>query len=188
MLFIRSIAGKSLKSQFQLDISGLELNEIQLGKSLNDIQEILENVSVYFLDSFFKEKAYKHEFSAHLEIVDSDKMRKLNREYRNKDKSTDVLSFPVFDDLRNNSELLNSFYAVELGDLFICWGVLEQQAVEFEINNWEELIQLYIHGFLHLTGFDHEISESEQKVMEFWEGDLLAHASSIVTNGNHYKK
>ncbi len=171
-----------MNSQFDLEISGLQLTTELLGKDPSVTKNLLVSASDFFLKDYFSSLDEEHRFTCHLKIVDSEEIQTLNREYRDKDKATDVLSFPVMDDLRNQPELLRSFKEIELGDVFICWDVLVAQATEFELQNWEELLHLYIHGFLHLTGFDHEISASEQKLMEDWENKILQHSSDLLSH------
>ncbi|MBC7714135.1 MAG: rRNA maturation RNase YbeY [Rhizobacter sp.] len=108
------------------------------------------------------------------------KIRKLNRDYRQKDYVTDVLSFPVYENLRPDKKPRgNCLPQMDLGDLFICKEKAFSQAKEFEITYEQEIVHLAVHGFLHLIGFDHEISAKEEKLME-------AHESEIV--GLVYKK
>ena len=61
----------------------------------------------------------------------------------------------------------------ELGDIFICREVALRQAKEFGISIEEEILHLFIHGFLHLCGYDHEISREEEKLMFGLEEKLL---------------
>ncbi len=80
----------------------------------------------------------------HVHIVSEEEIRRLNRMHRGKDKVTDVLSFPSGD--------LPIFG--ELGDVLICFDQAERQA-DGDINL--ELTDLFVHGTLHLLGYDHEI-------------------------------
>ena len=72
-------------------------------------------------------------------------IQKLNREYRKKDKPTDVLSFPTDDE----SQLI-------VGDVVISIPTLLRQAKEYDVTPREEFLRLLIHGTLHLLGHDHE--------------------------------
>ncbi len=102
------------------------------------------------------------------------KIRRLNREYRHKDYATDVLSFPIYENLRPDRKVLEkNLPQVELGDLIICKDVALKQAKEFKITYEQEVIHLAVHGFLHLLGFDHEISTKEEKIMEENESKLV---------------
>lgn len=118
------------------------------------------------------------------------KIRNLNREYRSKNKITDVLSFPQFENLRglkNRSQLLNMlshFQIAEieeifLGDIAICFPQAKRQALQNKIGVWDEFIHLFFHGALHLMGYDHEISIKEARVMESLEDYALTSFSCI---------
>lgn len=99
------------------------------------------------------------------------KIQTLNRDYRNKDKPTDVLSFPLFDDLRQFKDTWPG--PMELGDIVICWPKVLQQALEFKITPEQEFIHLFVHGYLHLLGYDHELSRNEELIMEKYEQKLV---------------
>jgi probable rRNA maturation factor len=115
-----------------------------------------------------------------LSICGKTKIRKLNHDYRHKDYVTDVLSFPVYENLRPDKKPRGKNLAqMDLGDLFICKEKAFSQAKEFEITYEQEITHLAVHGFLHLLGFDHEVSAKEEKLME-------AHENVIV--GQVYKK
>lgn len=108
------------------------------------------------------------------------KIRKLNREHRDKDYVTDVLSFPSFESLRkppNKDDFLSS--EIFLGDLAICHQKTIKQAKQFDISYWDEFIHLTMHGMIHLMGYDHEISAKEEKLMESWENKALTRFSDI---------
>lgn len=85
----------------------------------------------------------------HLHIVNESEIRRLNRMHRGKDKVTDVLSFPSGD--------LPIFG--ELGDVLICFAQAERQA-EGDIPL--ELCDLFVHGTLHVLGYDHEDSQDAE--------------------------
>ena len=102
------------------------------------------------------------------------KIKSLNASYRNKPKTTDVLSFPVYETLRDDSkDFVEPGPVMHLGDIFICREVALRQAKEFGISIEEEILHLFIHGFLHLCGYDHEISREEEKLMFGLEEKLL---------------
>ena len=101
------------------------------------------------------------------------KIRSLNKQYRQKDYVTDVLSFPVYDNLRPDKKPKGkNLSQMDLGDLIICKEKALSQAREFEITYEQEIVHLAVHGFLHLIGFDHEIS-SKEKIMEAYETELV---------------
>ena len=102
------------------------------------------------------------------------KIRTLNKQYRQKDYVTDVLSFPIYENLRPDKKPKGkNFSQMDLGDLIICKEKALSQAREFEITYEQEIVHLAVHGFLHLIGFDHEISSKEEKIMEAYETELV---------------
>ncbi len=102
------------------------------------------------------------------------KIRQLNHLYRQKNRTTDVLSFPVHEDLRagkSQEEILMP--ELLLGDIFICRQVAGRQADSFGISYFRELIHLIAHGVIHLVGYDHERSEEEDAQSRSLEDTLL---------------
>ena len=103
-------------------------------------------------------------------FVEAEEIRSLNREYRDNDKVTDVLSFPQFDDLNE----IPDFGEICLGDVVICKERAEEQAEEFGHTFEREIIYLFTHSILHLLGYDHmeddekkEMRQREEEVMEY---------------------
>lgn len=97
-----------------------------------------------------------------LNFCGKSKIKSLNQLYLRKNKVTDVLSFPLNDFYHESNDACAH---VNLGDIFICKEVAYQQSVEFNISYHQELIQLYVHGMLHLFGLDHELSKEEERKM-----------------------
>uniref|UniRef100_A0A7S0P0T7 Uncharacterized protein n=1 Tax=Calcidiscus leptoporus TaxID=127549 RepID=A0A7S0P0T7_9EUKA len=95
-----------------------------------------------------------------LTLCDNAFMRALNAQWRGKDSSTDVLSFPVEDE-------------VMVGDVVICLSVAERQAAERGHSLRDEVRVLLVHGLLHLMGYDHEVSLEAALEMEAAEQLLL---------------
>ncbi len=117
-------------------------------------------------------------FFVHISLCDDEKMRDLNRTHRNKDKSTDVLSFPLYDNIRSGEEMI--FQELEFGDIIISVPVMTKQAHEFKVSVEGEFFHLLTHGLLHLCGYDHEISEEEEKVMEAHEQHLIKEIYELI--------
>lgn len=88
-------------------------------------------------------------------IIDGHSMHELNLEHRGMDKTTDVLSFPVDD-----------FPHAPLGSIVINYELAAQKAKELGHSSEEEITLLFIHGMLHLLGFDHEIDHGEMREEE----------------------
>ena len=82
-----------------------------------------------------------------IECATKNEIRKLNKEYRNVDKETDVLSFPIF----TKEELINvKFDQIELGDIVICLDVVKEQSIEYGTGMKRELLYMITHGICHL--------------------------------------
>lgn len=93
-----------------------------------------------------------------LEVIftDNPSIQKLNKEYRNIDEPTDVLSFPLECDFPN----------ALLGSIVISTDYAKKKADEFNHSIQEEITLLYIHGILHLLGYDHEVDSGEHRAKE----------------------
>lgn len=102
-------------------------------------------------------------------LVDADESRTLNHEYRDKDKPTNVLSFPS--DLPDF--LLEQMDVVPLGDLVICVPVMAAEAIEQGKAAQDHWAHLTMHGTLHLLGYDH-IEEADAEEMEALEVAALS--------------
>ena len=113
----------------------------------------------------------KTELSLSLTLCGKSKISSLNRDYRAKNKITDVLSFPVFDSFTKDD--LQGAPLIELGDIYICREVAKIQSKEFEISLGEEVLQQLVHGTLHLCGYDHERSENDASIMFDLEDKLV---------------
>jgi rRNA maturation RNase YbeY len=104
-----------------------------------------------------------------LSLVTDKSIRVLNRQWRKKDKATDVLSFPLLE----VAELRRASGAVELGDIVISLDAAKRQAAEQGHSLLDELDLLLVHGLLHLLGFDHELSPAEAARMRKLEKKIL---------------
>ena len=89
-------------------------------------------------------------------IVDNKTIKEINFEYRKKDEATDVLSFPVDGD----------FEHLPLGTIIISIDFVKEKAKEYGHNEEDELNLLFIHGLLHLLGYDHEVDNGEHRKKE----------------------
>ena len=105
-----------------------------------------------------------------LSFVSLDEIHELNREYRGVDRPTDVLSFPMVDDLDELEavcgELDEEEQAVPLGDVVICMDKIIEQAEEFGHSRERETVYLFTHSVLHLLGYDHETEEEKRELRE----------------------
>lgn len=102
----------------------------------------------------------ENQYEISLLITNDETIHLLNKEYRQKDKPTDVLSFPMEDDIM-------------LGDIVISLDTAKNQAQEREIGLDREIAFLFIHGLLHLLGYDHETSIEDEKEMFALQEEIL---------------
>jgi len=108
-----------------------------------------------------------------IRLTDDDEVHALNRQYRQKDKPTNVLSFPmVQDDLIEGLDNSDDG-EVLLGDIILARGVCEREALEKGVPTAEHATHLIVHGTLHLLGYDH-IADDEAEAMEDLERTALA--------------
>ncbi|MBB53171.1 MAG: rRNA maturation RNase YbeY [Magnetovibrio sp.] len=104
-------------------------------------------------------------------LTDDDRVRLLNRDYRNKDRATNVLSFPAFD--ADDMARLPVDAPLFLGDIFIALETATAEARLEAKTTTDHLSHLVVHGMLHLLGHDHE-TDDEATIMERLEADALA--------------
>lgn len=120
-----------------------------------------------------------------LSVVCDEDMRRINKEQRGKDYTTDVLSFPMLEfslppgKLPPDTEGVPPGIPLFLGDVIISCETCLRQAVEIGHSVQDEFLRLMVHGFLHLLGYDHERSGDEERLMRGIEDrimDLLSDA------------
>ena len=107
-------------------------------------------------------------------VVDDSEILELNREYREKDSVTDVLSFPQFDGHDDLLEdLLDDEAETLIGDVVIRYEQAERQAKEYGTGLTREMLYLFVHSVMHLFGYDH-MDEEEKAVMRTREEEVLS--------------
>jgi probable rRNA maturation factor len=99
-------------------------------------------------------------------FVGNDDIRKMNSEFRNMDKSTDVLSFPQYESLKDEDEVDEEMH---LGDIVISLERAYEQALEYGHTVERELCFLFTHSMFHLLGYDHENSEETREMRQMEE-------------------
>lgn len=117
----------------------------------------LENRTEKNYDFELIENIANHLSEAEIELIltDNDEIAEINREFRGIDKATDVLSFPS-----------DPFPGAPLGSIVISVDKVESVATELGHSQNDELALLFIHGVLHLMGFDHEVDQGEMRSKE----------------------
>ena len=106
-------------------------------------------------------------------FVDDEGIRELNKKFRNLDKPTDVLSFPLLDYEGESEEPFFDELCHNLGDIVISLERAMAQANEFGHSFEREVAFLTAHSMLHLLGYDHEISEEDDADMRKRQNDIM---------------
>jgi len=106
-----------------------------------------------------KYKFFNKKISLTLLLSNNRNIRKLNKRFRNKDKSTDVLSFPLNKKVVKNKD-------VYIGDIIISYNYLAKQQRHQLKTFKERAVKIFIHGFLHLLGFDHIKNYDYKKMLK----------------------
>lgn len=131
---------------------------------INITNDTKENINIEFLQDVVK---YSLEYEnvdngvVNIIIVDNEKIRTINLEYRNIDRETDVISFALEDD--------DTFIKLPiriLGDIYISIDKARTQAIEYGHSLKRELAFLTVHGILHLLGYDHMIKSDEEVMFQ----------------------
>jgi probable rRNA maturation factor len=113
--------------------------------------------------------------SVSIKLSDNAEVHALNQEWRDKDKPTNVLSFPMLDDEELDALIAGTYDAPEimLGDIILAYEICVAEAQEKDIPVAHHATHLVIHGMLHLLGHDH-IEDDEAELMEALEVKALA--------------
>lgn len=138
------------------------LNEQEDFNITEELEKKLEKVVTYALEY----EQYERSCTVGVSFVDEEQIHSLNKEFRDVDRVTDVLSFP---DGTVNPEDGEVF----LGDVIICTKRALEQAEEFGHSIERELSFLCAHSVLHLLGYDHETGEKDEQIMFKKQGEIL---------------
>ncbi len=104
------------------------------------------------------------DYEVDVSFMDLEGIREINRDYRGKDAPTDVISFAFLDD-KDPRDRINPFEGdIMLGNIIICVDRAKEQAREIGQSPDRELCFLFVHGLLHLLGYDHMSKEDEERM------------------------
>lgn len=120
-----------------------------------------ESTFLALVDKVFKEVGVKDDYYIDVSIVDNDKIHEINKTYRGIDQPTDVISFAFYDD---EEETINEDAPNSLGSIIISYQKAEEQAKDYGHSLNREMSFLFVHGLLHLLGYDH-MKKEDEKVM-----------------------
>jgi probable rRNA maturation factor len=157
-----------------------------------------EETAGRIVEKILEEENCPYEAEVNITLVDEEEIRRVNREFRQMDRVTDVLSFPVtqftppadFSVLEDDEAAASSFHPetgeLQLGDILVCVSRAAKQAEEYGHSLKREISFLVAHSMLHLLGYDHmteeEASVMEQKQAKYLE-DLGIRRDSDVPDG-----
>lgn len=134
-------------------------------------QEILDKMTQAAVYAVELEELESERCEISVTFVDMEEIHALNKEYRDVDRPTDVLSFPQFYDLEDEIPEVGE---ICLGDVVICKDKAAEQAEEFGHSFEREIIYLFVHSVLHLLGYDH-MEEDEKACMRAREEQIMEH-------------
>lgn len=145
-----------------------------LYQAIEEKKEYEEIIKKVLTQCFKEERLENTKLSITIILTTPENIQKVNKEYRNIDKATDVLSFPMFekDELEEKIEKNNFEHEDILGDIIISIEKVEEQAKEFGHSFERELSYMLVHGFYHLMGYDH-IEEADKIIMRPKEEKIL---------------
>ena len=138
----------------------------------NKYEETIKKV----LEQCFKqEKLENSKLYVSITLTNPENIHKINKEYRNVDRETDVLSFPMFEKKEIDQKIKNNNFEHEdvLGDIVISIEKVKGQAIEYGHSFEREFAYMLVHGFYHLMGYDH-IEEKDKKIMREKEEIILS--------------
>lgn len=147
----------------------MEIAEINF-LDIEENEEYIKILKIVIEKCFTIEMLEDKNLYINIVLTNPNNIRKMNKEYRNIDKETDVLSFPMFE--KEELEKRDNSIKDVLGDVVISIEKVEEQAIEYGHSFERELSYMLVHGFYHLMGYDH-MQENDKKVMREKEENVL---------------
>ncbi len=148
---------KKMKVSFILEVSDKKALEYR-----QDYKEIAKRVS--------KKLKLANSLCCAVIFVSDEAIRLINKEYRDIDRATDVISFALKDEV--DDYLVTQEISDELGDIFISVDAIKRQAKEYKHSYQREALFLFTHGLLHLLGYDHQ-NKADEEIMFTLQEELL---------------
>ena len=140
-----------------------------------DEKEEYKNVIEKVLSQCFKEEKLENsKLCITVTLTTPETIQEINKRYRNIDRATDVLSFPMFEKDELDKKIQENDFENEdiLGDIVVSVDKVKDQAIEYGHSFERELSYMIVHGFYHLLGYDH-IEEEDKKIMRKKEEYIL---------------
>ena len=136
-----------------------------------EYKEVIEKV---LSQCFKEEKLENSKLCVTVTLTTPKTIQEINKQYRNIDRATDVLSFPMFEKDELDEKIQTNDFENEdiLGDIVVSVDKVKEQAIEYGHSFERELSYMIVHGFYHLMGYDH-IEENDKKIMREKEENIL---------------
>ena len=140
-------------------------------KPQKEYEEIIQDV---IKTCYKQEKIENSKLIITITLTTPENIKEINKTYRDIDRATDVLSFPIFEKDELDKKIEKKDFEIEdmLGDIVISIEKVEEQAIEYGHSFERELSYMVVHGFYHLMGYDH-IKEEDKKIMRKKEEQVL---------------
>lgn len=149
---------------------------------LDENEEYEKIIKPVIAECYKEEKLENSKLTVQITLTDPQNIKKLNKQYRNIDKETDVLSFPMFEKEDIDLKVKNQDFLYEdiLGDMVISIQRVKEQAKEYGHSFERELSYMVVHSFYHLMGYDH-MEENDKTQMRKKE-DVILNRLGITRN------
>ncbi|WLR43982.1 rRNA maturation RNase YbeY [Bacillus carboniphilus] len=141
---------------------------MNLQVDLNDELNVLTEIQKEKIEKLLQNTAEIEEIEKGAEVsvtfVNNESIRQINREYRDKDQETDVISFALEEHAEDEINIKGEHLPRVLGDIIVSYPKAVEQAEQYGHSLMREILFLTVHGFLHLLGYDHMTEEDEKEM------------------------
>lgn len=141
--------------------------ENEMNKEFDKYEEIYQKL----MKKTFKKLNIKKDYEVDVNLIDNERIHEINREYRHVDRPTDVISFAFLDHVDGEVTIKGDIPTL-LGEIFISVDKAKEQANAYGHSLLREMSFLFVHGLLHLLGYDH-MTKEEETVMFSLQEEIL---------------
>ena len=141
--------------------------ENEMNEEFDKYEEIYQKL----MEKTFKKLNIKKDYEVDVNLIDNERIHEINREYRHVDRPTDVISFAFLDHVDGEVTIKGDIPTL-LGEIFISTDKAKEQAEAYGHSLLREMSFLFVHGLLHLLGYDH-MTEEDEKVMFSLQEEIL---------------
>lgn len=141
--------------------------ENEMNEEFDKYEEIYQKL----MKKTFKKLNIKKDYEVDVNLIDNERIHEINREYRHVDRPTDVISFAFLDHVDGEVTIKGDIPTL-LGEIFISVDKAEEQANAYGHSLLREMSFLFVHGLLHLLGYDH-MTKEEETVMFSLQEEIL---------------